>query len=46
MCEGGRVPFGSDCTRWPVLGLCSLTNLEATLGRHPFPRISCALRVQ
>src|SRR5262245_25830338 len=22
---------GSDCTRWPLSGLCSLTDLEATL---------------
>ena len=24
-------PFGSDCTRWPDPGLCSLTGLEAAL---------------
>src|ERR1700719_3641402 len=31
--KGGRIPLGSDCTRWPFAGLCSLTALEAASGR-------------
>jgi hypothetical protein len=30
---GGLVPLGSDCTRKPETGLCSLTGLEVTLDR-------------
>ena len=38
---GGYVLYGSDCTRRPERGLCSLIRLEAVLGRretpsHPF----------
>jgi hypothetical protein len=29
---GNHVPGGSDCTRRPLSGLCSLTDLEAVLG--------------
>jgi hypothetical protein len=39
ICIGCRqdVPEGSDCTRRPSPGLCSLTGLEAVLLRlHPF----------
>jgi len=34
--SGGLVPAetGSDCTRWPSSGLCSLIDLEAILGRQ------------
>ena len=31
---GGHVPDRSDCTRRPEPGLCSLTDLEAVLGRR------------
>jgi hypothetical protein len=32
---GGPVPLGSDCTRQPEAGLCSLTALEVAIGRWP-----------
>jgi len=34
----GLVPSGSDCTRWPGLGLCSLTGLEVAPDRRHFGR--------